>query len=264
MSTIYESAKNGQPLKDVLIIDSHCHMGFWKQFHAPKNNAEGMLENMDMLGIDKAFVAPNAAIGPDYIFGNNVIIDALERYPDRFIGYVTVNPNYEDDMKNELDRCFKVKGMKGIKLHPSLHGTPIDYKNYRYAYETANERKCPLLIHTWGYSDVAVIDKLSAKYPDAQFIIGHSGADPHAMAYAIDIVKSRENAYLDLAISFTYEGNVEWFVREVSSKKVLFGSDMPFFDPRPALGRVAMARISDAEKRDVFGLNMELVLKKCM
>jgi predicted TIM-barrel fold metal-dependent hydrolase len=59
----------------------------------------------------------------------------------------------------------------------------------------------------------------------------------------------------------TYEGNVEWFVKESGSKKVLFGTDMPFFDPRPAFGRLALANISDDEKRDVFGLNMARILK---
>lgn len=49
-------------------------------------------------------------------------------------------------------------------------------------------------------------------------------------------------------------------VKEIGSKRVLFGTDMPFLDPRPALGRVAMADISDEEKKDIFGLNMKYLL----
>jgi hypothetical protein len=31
---------------------------------------------------------------------------------------------------------------------------------------------------------------------------------------------------------------------------------MPFFDPRSAFGRVALANISEEQKKDVFGMNM--------
>lgn len=91
--------------------------------------------------------------------------------------------------------------------------------------------------------------------------MGHAGADIKAMEDAFDVVNKHSNVYIDLAISLTYEGNVEWFVREVGSKRVLFGTDMPFFDPRPAFGRLAMAEISDGEKKDIFGLNMVDLLK---
>ncbi|WP_127586300.1 amidohydrolase family protein [Paenibacillus koleovorans] len=96
---------------------------------------------------------------------------------------------------------------------------------------------------------MVTIYRLTEQYPQAQFLIGHSGAYPKAMEDAIRIVTSRDNAYLDLAISYAYEGNVEWFVREAGAKKVVFGTDMPFFDPRPTFGRIAMADISDDEKR---------------
>lgn len=261
MSTLYEKARYGLPLEDVLVIDSHCHIGKWWQFHIPGHTAEDMLTSMDRLGLNKAFITAHSAIGPDYTHGNDMVIDAVKRYPERFIGYATVNPNYESDMKNELDRCFSVNGIRGIKLHPGCHGAAIDYKKYRIAYETANELACPVLIHVWGKADVDAIDRVSALYPQARFVIGHSGADIHAMEDAIEVVKSRDNAYLDLAVSVAFEGNVEWFVSEVGSTKVLYGSDMPFLDPRPALGRVAMADITDDEKKNILGLNMKSILE---
>lgn len=262
MSGIVEKVKRGLPLDDILIIDCHCHMGYWHRFNAPDNSAEGMLESMDALGMDIACAAAHSSIGPDYRYGNDMVIDAVLKYPGRFIGYATVNPNYVDDMKNELDRCFAVQGVKGIKLHPGVHECPIDYKNYRAAYETAEEKQCPILIHVWGSGDVAMVDKMAGQYKKAQLIMGHAGAEVKAMENAIDVVNRHDNVYVDLALSIVREGNVEWFVKEMGSKKVLFGSDMPFFDPRPAFGRVAMADISDEEKKDIFGLNMKKLLKK--
>ena len=249
------------PLNDILVIDSHNHIGPWKAFHAPNNSAEGMLVSMDNLGIDKVCITSHSSVGPNYRYGNDVVRDAVTRYPDRFMGYVTLNPNYHEDIKNELDRCLTIKGFIGIKMHPSSHGSPIDNPKFNTAFEIAHERKLPVLIHVWGKGDVAAIDKVSQRYPNAQFLMGHAGADINAMGDAINIVNRTDNTYLDLAISLTYEGNVEWFVKEVGSKRVLFGTDMPFFDPRPTFGRVAMADISDEEKKDIYGLNMMRLVK---
>lgn len=263
MSSIYEKAKKGLPLDDILIIDCHCHLGFFHNFSLPHGTAEDMLESMNALGVNMAFITPHAAsVGPDYKYGNDLAIETISKYPDRFIGYVTLNPHYPEDMVNEMDRCFAVPGMKGIKLHPGYHGCPIDYKNYHVAYERANERKYPVLIHVWGMGDVMTIDKLAGQYPEIRFIMGHSGADVRAMEKAIDVVNKHKNVYADLAISLAREGNVEWLSREMSSKKVLYATDMPFFDPRPAFGRVAMAELSDEEKKDIFGLNMKRILNE--
>ena len=257
---IIEKARRGMPFEDILIIDCHCHMGYWRNFNLPCGSAEGMLASMDTLGIDIACAAANSSICADYRYGNNMVIEAVTKYPGRFAGYATINPNYPDDMQDELDRCFANPGIKGIKVHPSSHGCPIDYKNYRIVYETADRKQCPVLIHVWGSAAVAAVDRIARQYPGARFIMGHAGADIRAMEEAIDVVNRHGNVYADLAISLVREGNVEWFVKEMGSKKVLYGTDMPFFDPRSAFGRVAFADISDEQKKDVFGRNMERLL----
>lgn len=261
VNTIKEKAMRGLPLDGIDIIDCHCHMGYYHVFNAPHNTKEGLLESMDSLGIDYACVTAHASIGPDYRHGNDMVKEAVTVHPDRFFGYVTVNPNFPEDMQNELDRCFDVPGFIGIKTHPACHGQPIDYKNYRAAFETADKKGCPFLIHTWGAANVVTVSKLADDYTNIIFIIGHGGADTPGFEKAIEVVASRKNLYIDVAISNVREGNVEWLVKEMGSKKILFGSDMPFFDPRPAFGRVAFADISENEKKDIFGLNMKAILK---
>jgi Predicted metal-dependent hydrolase of the TIM-barrel fold len=260
MNEIFERAIKGLPLENIQIIDCHCHMGFWHRFHIPENTAEGMLQNMDSLGIAISCVAHHSSIFPNYRFGNDEVIKALEKYPKRFIGYATLNPHYPEDMKNEIDRCFSFPGIRGIKLHPDCHGCTIDYRNYHIAYEVANEKGCPVLIHVWGQDQVAIMGKLAGQYPKAKFIMGHAGGGIRAMEDAIEVVVRHDNVFADLALSRTYEGNVEWLAREMGADKVLFGTDHPFLDPRPTLGRVALAEISDEDKSKIFGRNMARLL----
>ena len=254
--------KRGLPLDDILIIDSHCHLGLWAGFHGPKETAEDMMVNMDALGINMVCISSHAAIGPNYIYGNSLVIETVKKYPERFIGYVSINPNYPEGIKAEIDRCFKIPQMRGIKVHPDFHKCTLDYKYYHIAYEEANVRGCPVLMHTWGMNSLLAVDRVAGMYPKVNFIMGHAGgSDIRVMEKAIELVNKHSNLYLDLVLSMVYQGNVEWFVKETGSKKVLFGTDMPFFDASFNLGRIALAEISDSEKTDIFGLNMKMLLK---
>lgn len=252
-----EKIVNGLPIDEFRIIDCHNHMGRWNAFYIPQEgSADQMVKCMDKLGIDQIFVTEHAAIGPDYTYGNNSVMAACEKYPERIYGYVTVNPNYVEDMKSELDRCLSHPGFRGIKLHPGCHGRPIDYFNFEEAYKRADDNKLPILIHVWGIADVMAIERLSAEYPNARFIMGHSGADVNGMTRAIDVMNKRDNVYGDTAISMAVEGQLEWLVAETNPKRIVFGSDMPFYDARPTFGRIALADIPDDVKIDIFGRNI--------
>jgi predicted TIM-barrel fold metal-dependent hydrolase len=257
MMTLAEKAQRGLPLGNIPIIDAHNHLGRWNAFYVPDGGTiEQMIAKMDALGIDRVCVTAHSSIGPDYVYGNDMVLDAITRHPDRVIGYVTVNPNYPEDMRHELDRCFAHPGFRAVKLHPECHSREVDHKNYAPAYEEAQRRGCPVLIHVWGPAAVMAVDRLAPRYPDAKFIMAHTGGDAKTMELALGVINRHGNVYGDFAISTALEGNVEWFVREVGSKKVIFGTDMPFFDPAPCVARIAMADISDEEKLDIFSGNI--------
>ncbi len=261
MQTLLETARQGKPL-DVKVIDAHCHMGVYHAFYIPDPSAEGMLRVMDRVGIDQACITPHlASCGSDYRAGNSEVIETLKKYPDRFLGYCTINPNYPREIREELKRCFAVRGFMGIKLHPFCHGVNIEYKGYEPVYEFAHEHKLPILFHTTGESDIRFIEHLAETYTDANYIMGHAGFGVRAQEYAMEAVNRHTNIFVDIAISFTYECNVEWMVESVGSEKVLYGSDMPFFDPRPAVGRVALADLSDEAKQNIFYHNIYGLIK---
>ena len=91
--------------------------------------------------------------------------------------------------------------------------------------------------------------------------MAHCGGNWSCFPHAVDVINKHDNIYGDFAVASSPEGNVEWFVGQVGSKKMLFGTDMPFYDPSPTLARVAMARISDEAKADILGLNIKRLLK---
>ena len=260
MSSLHEKARQGLPLDDVLVLDAHCHMGAVSYIFASDPTPGGVVATMDRYGIDTAIISHIAALSADYVHGNDLTIDTVRQYPGRYIGYCVVNPHYPDEVGVELERCFATPAMRGIKLHASFHKCALADKGYLPVLDFAAKYKCFILAHTWTLEEVETFARYASEYPDIPMIMGHSGG-PN-MGRAVELIARHDNLYGDVVLSAAAEGNVEWLVNKVGSKKILFGSDMPFFNAAHILARVAMARISDAEKRDILGLNMATILRQ--
>ena len=262
MSALRQAVREGRKLEGVLIVDAHCHMGRWFNFHIPHCDAGGMVEVMDSLGVSVACPAAHLSIGPDHIGGNTMVLKAMQDHPGRFCPYATINPNYPEEIEGELNRC-KDAGMRLIKLHPSMHKYPADGENSRIVYEFAARNGFPVLLHTWkGDSNCApaLFEKLAAEYPRVNFLLGHSGGGYEGVQESIRVAKQRPNVFLETCYSGRFWGRIEMMVHAVGADRVIWGSDFPFLDASAALGEVVYAKISDGDAEKVLGRNMAALL----
>lgn len=245
-----------------LIIDCHAHSGPYFNFYIPRVSVEDMLIGMDNIGIDISCITPNMGLLNDITKGNLEMKEIITQHKDRFRGYICINPNYPEHIKSDLDNYINEENVIGIKIHHTNHNTSITNPNYDYAYSYINERKGVILFHTWDMETIREIERISRKYPDASIIMGHFGAYPDNMRYIASLINDSENLYGDNCLSLTREGNVEWLVSLVGSRKLLFGTDLPFFDPRPSIGRIINAILPEDVKDDILGLNMNRIMKR--
>lgn len=241
------------------MIDAHAHLGKWYNFYYDAGDFLSMIRIMDRIGIEIAWISALISIGPDYELGNDMVLGAIKTFPDRFKGYVTLSPYFTDKMGEELKKRAS-QGFIGIKLHPGTHLYPIDGANYLYAYKYADENRWPILIHTWGERDVRTLIEVAKSYQNAIFIMGHSGGDLKSMLLAVELAKDVNNVYLDLTGSAMYNGIIEYYVDRIGSERILFGTDFPFIDPRPAIGWVRNSRISEEEKFNILKGNAKRIL----
>lgn len=261
MSSAYATIAAGLPAPEYEIIDMHNHIGPWYAFHVPKGGGiVQMLSRADKLGIGRIFISAHAAIGPDFVLGNNIVMEAIDHCPQRVWGYLTVNPNYPQAILPEMERCLDHPGIKGMKVHPALHGQMPNGRDYEKAYAMANELGLPVLVHSWGASEVYAVEKMAGQYPKADFILAHVGADDNGTLAAIEVINRNPNIYGDLAVSRTPIGGVEYLVEHTDASKLFFGTDMPFYDPCITFARVLEADISDGDKRNIFSGNAKRLL----
>ncbi len=246
------------------IFDAHAHLGAYRNFRIPENDAAGMIRVMDQCGVAVTAISAHMALGPDWIAGNRLTAQAVEQFPERLVGHAVANPHQPERIRAELAHCFDSLGFRAIKLHPDLAAYPIDGEGYRPAWEFAAEHGCLLLSHTFHgsrYCDPQVFARLAERYPHLPILLVHSGAMTAGFPGAIALAQTYPNLYLDLSGSYVTGQWISRMVREAGAERVIFSSDIPFIDLRYSLGRVLFAGLAPDAEALVLGGNIRRLLK---
>ena len=250
-------AVEGQPLGN-LVIDVHSHPGVGGNFYWQGGDVDDLVRMMDTTGVDYSCFSAYAAIGPDFVGGNELVAAAIQRHPARVIGFAVPNPNYPALVGPDLRRRVEDQGFRGIKIHPSSHGYPVLGPNYRPVYEYADEHRLPILSHTW--QSPATVAKLAETYRNATFVWAHAiwrhVREPDLALAARD----HPNILVEMAGSANRRGVIEDFVRVAGAEHVVFGSDCPVLGQAWQLGQVAHLELPEADKRKIFGENLRPIL----
>lgn len=254
--TVRDALLNGSALGSVDVVDAHAHIGPWFNFRIPHAYADGMLRTMDACGIAEAWITADASIGPDFRLGNELVARAVEAHPDRFRGYVTVNPHEPDASAEEVRRRMD-QGWRLVKLHPGTHKHPADGPGYRAVWEMAERYRLHVLSHSFPSGDA--LAALARTYPNTTIQVAHAASAPDALEGLYSVCAARANVFLDLCGSMLWRGCLEAMAGATGAGRIVFGSDIPFLDPRPALGRVAFARLGETELRAVLGGNARAI-----
>lgn len=241
------------------IYDMHGHMGTWGAIYFPRGEVEGMIGTMDECGVKMlCFSHHHALMAPDC--GNRPSIAAVRRYPHRLRAYCVINPNYPDLADADID-AFDPRVFVGFKFLSDYHRVALTDERYHRALEYADNRRLLVLMHTWGgspFDGAAPVRALAERYPNATFLLGHSihGDWDAAAALARDF----PNLYLELTAVFDDRGALEKFAAEVGSHRMLFGTDLPWFDPHHAVGTLLSAHLSDEDIHNICHRNAEALL----
>jgi predicted TIM-barrel fold metal-dependent hydrolase len=246
------------------IYDMHGHMGAMHSIYFPRPDAPDMVRTMDECGVRMLLFSHHTALFAPAL-GNQRAVEAVRRFPDRLRAYCSVNPNYPEQLDAALPTLEALipDVYLGFKFLPDYHGIALTDERYRPAWEYADERELLVLTHTWGGSALDgpdVVREVAARYPRVKLLLGHSCHG--AWDAAVDLARSFENLYLELTAVFDDRGVLGKFVREAGSERMLFGTDLPWFDPHQAVGALLSAEISDDDRHNICHRNAERLLER--
>lgn len=261
-----------------MIIDFHHHLLNLDHY------ADRLIDTMDELRIDKVCLSGLGLASSNWLGDlspdNDDVLRAMERFPDRVVGFGTIRLG--DDPPERIEE-LKAAGFRGIKTTRPRY----DYDDPRFDdhYALAQQLRMPILFHTGfivgvdadRHDDVSsarcrpvLLDRVARTFPDLTIVMAHLGMPWHEEA--AQMCRFHPNVYVDFSGSPAGWRNrkpptffAELFYWENAFEKVLFGSDVSWQDLPASLSdhlRLAAALELNAETRaNIFGLTAQHILR---
>jgi len=256
-------------------IDAHAHVGLKPQ------EADEQIDMADRLGIDKMCISMpitnysgTEPEDPDQVRKNNdTVLEAVGKYPDRYIGFMTLNPIYQKEALEEIDRCVDlgVMGYKGytqVKINDPLY-YPIIEKfidlnmimlmhsfvqigvgGYRMKYDEGQSAA-----NTTIPEDMVDIAR---RYPEGMFQYAHIGGGGD-WEYACKSFRDYPNIYVDTSGSNNEEHMINFAIDCLGEDRLFFGCDGSHYQ---GIGKLFAADLSESQRRKIFFENYNSILKK--
>jgi predicted TIM-barrel fold metal-dependent hydrolase len=258
-------------------VDYHQHLvspAFAPIAKLPPRDGKALLAELDAAHVGKAVVLSVAYSFADErkklpdpdrltIAENDWTSRQVAASGGRLVGFCSANP-LRDAALAELERCLRLPGMRGIKLHFGNGGITLRDSSHaaRLAevFGLAERLRAPVLVHmrarggkNYGAEDARLfLDRLVAVAPSIDVVVAHFGGSGPGYPAQADSVMAvfgaaaergdarMRNVYFDVATIVTEETTrenaalVARRIRQVGPSHVLYGSDL-----RPPGGSIA-------------------------
>ena len=215
---------------------------------------------MDRLQIERAIASPLALFSGLREPGWAEALHVHRESGGRVLLYTVFDPRTPASL-DFVRQSVKETAVVGIKIHPSMHQCPADDDRYRPIWEFAATAGLPILTHSWCLSDYnpaaehaqpALFARYVREFPEVALILGHAGGRYEGHLAAVALAQASPNVYLDLSGDVYGLGLVEYLVAQLGSRRILYGSDLTWLDPRPALGMILDTEVSGADKTNIL------------
>ncbi|MEA3470779.1 MAG: amidohydrolase family protein [Thermodesulfobacteriota bacterium] len=195
------------------------------------------LKDMEDAGVDMSvIVAIDAETTFNYRVSNDLVAETVGRYPDKFIGFASVDPHKGVMAAAEMERAINDLGLKGLKVLPHLiKSNPNDPVMYPL-YEIAQDAGIPVLFHTGTqfhagtkikYCMPIYLDDVAVDFPRMKIVMAHFG---YPWFYeGMSVVLRNPNVFFNIA-GWAPRRIPDEVIRQMNGPlagKCLFGSDYP-------------------------------------
>jgi uncharacterized protein len=186
---------------------------------------------------------------------NDIVATAIDRFPDRFLGWVAVNPMIHVSVE-EVELYLNKPGFIGVKAHPFMHEYNI--KALDPVAAMCETKGIPMIIHLSSEPDS--YKYLPENYPELKLIYAHAGLPFWKKLW--NYVKNQPNVFVDTSSDYLNPSIVKKAVESLGYRKVLYGCDGPYgmkkfneYDYLTKKSWVDSLQIPDNQKEYILGKN---------
>jgi predicted TIM-barrel fold metal-dependent hydrolase len=212
-----------------------------------------LFQEMDSAGVKYGVAMGRASSGAGNLGGvsNKEIVELLDTYPNRFLGFLGVDMEAIPESLAEIRELASARGVKGISIEPGSGKVPrwSDDKSLDPVYELAQELNLPVSIslsgllsalagHEITWSRPTSIQMAAQRYKDVKFIVSHA-AWPYADEMVV-VALACPNIYVSPDLYASTAGMIcaESYVKGANlflEDRTLFGTAYPVRDIQDSL-----------------------------
>ena len=183
---------------------------------------------------------------------NASVFAAIDLHPDRFWGWVFVNP-MQKKWHDEIERFADHPRAVGIKVHPFWHRYSVD-KAHDVARQ-AKGRGLPLMIHS-GFDELDKVKAFIKAFPDLTMVFAHAAFPFYHRLWPT--LNTCENVFVDVSSHHVDARILKRCVAALGPEKVMFGTDDPYGESDYGLRMqrwINELKLSASEARAMLGQN---------
>lgn len=191
--------------------------------------------------VDKAIIfSPRYADSIGIDGDDEVTARAVQKYPDKFIGFACVDPRMSDCL-DRLEYAVTVLNLRGVKFGPIYNGVSLLDPRMEPVYRVCLSYNLPLTLHmgtTFGANAPIHlgrpldVDAIAHRYRDLKVIMAHMG---HPWCEeCIVVARKNPNVYCEISALY-YRPWQFWNTLVLAQEyqiadrdKIFFGTDFPF------------------------------------
>lgn len=252
--------------RDYYCSQDLCFGSLYSDRRASLNQAEDLIRSMDDNEIERSVVLNIGWTRGDFCRRNNdYIIESVLKYPDRLIGFCSVQPRDGDKAVAELERCFKA-GIRGVgEMRPDIQGyeltdsgliSPIVSMIRQYSAVLSLHASEPVGHEYAGKGAVTpnLLYRFIKNYPGMNIILAHFGGGLPFYELMPEVSIDLKNTYYDSAAApFLYNSSVYQAIGKICGyHKVLFGSDWPLLDQARVIKHIDAGSLDYSARENIM------------
>lgn len=274
-----DPAAYGLPSRDDLvklrIWDMHYHGFFSDGIRSHEEN----LFYVERMGIERMLSLDIAGTPTDPL-GTKLseekkreIREYLEMHSDRVSGLIPVDPSQPVESCRKIEEWIANGPCVGIKYYGgNPAGVVCSHRDSEPIIRLAADLKALIYIHTWlqvggmprrpggfnqaGESTPMDVARLAERFPDVPMVCGHSGGD---WELGVRAVRPHKNVFIEFSGSDPHSGQVDFTIRELGEKRLIWGGHGPSRSYSTELSKVLDADLTFEQRLQIFGGNLRRI-----
>lgn len=243
------------------VLDFHVRL-------APRpGSRERLLSTMDECGLERAVVCAGGTIDLDRLSrqliegghvetdaDNDAVLAACAGTDGRLVPFYFANPHRAPAAYRERAAEFR-----GLEVSPAVHGIGLSDPRVAGLVEVVAEVGHPVYVVCLDRpgAGVAALTGLSRRFPQVNFVLGHSGIG-NIDLYALTLIRDEPNILLETSGGYTCVADAA--VTRLGAERVLFGSEFPLQHPAVELAKFRTLRLPPEQWRKVAWDNAHRLL----